>query len=488
MSIELNYAGEHKVIPFPTLPRTIAKESGHSELAEIGQIEAEMRAKLAKLKNCRYPDEFDWSVYDKIAKNFETPPRGGVVFNTTMKLVNYHSSCSKCHYAFELDTYGRGCFHNCVYCYAKDQLTTYRYWNEPQPFPVNLAEIRKIFYTVFETDKHSKWREIMEKKIPLRLGSMSDSFMWLDVKYGVTAEMLKILKFYRYPYIVFTRSDLVAHDDYMKLLDKDLAAIQFSISGNNHKLARLMEPGAPSYKRRLEAIKKLSAEDIWTSVRINPLFPKYPDGYFSDPDLIMEKFGSKFSVPVFDLYDDQFLNELADAGVPSVLAGFVRLSGNAANSLERATGIAIKSFFRKELAATSGNGESRYSDKEVSHYYRWFAELARKAKIRFSTCYIGMGLKDYFQYQDLWVNKSDCCDIKGNVTAFKLTSQSIDWSIRRDLSSKPALTDIAQSEETAASRTFLIDEDKQPTIETYAAESSSSSDLLSFPYSDFLLS
>lgn len=426
--------GTSNIIPFPLThkgsgPFTHAIP-GIIQASDMGPIEKEMRAKLAKLKNCKYPDTFDWSVYDRIASRFDEIPRGGVVFNQTFKLLNYHATCTKCHYAFELDTYGRGCFHNRVYCYAKDQLSQHRYWNEPQPFPVNLAEIRKIFYTVFETNKHSKWREIMEQRVPLRLGSMSDSFMWMDVKYGVTAELLKILDFYKYPYIVFTRSDLVAHDDYMKLINKDLAAIQFSISGNNNKMTRLMEPGAPSYQRRLKAIEKLSAAGYWTSVRINPLFPKYPDGYFSDPDYIREKFGSRADVPVLDLYDDNFMNDLADAGVSSVLAGFVRISPIAVNSLKRATNIDLKPFFKKELLAQRGREQSRYSDKEIAYYYRSLAEQAKKAGVRFTTCYIGMGLKDYFQYQNLWTNKNDCCDVIGNVPSFKTTAQSVSWDIR----------------------------------------------------------
>lgn len=446
MNLDPRLTSDRNVIPFPVAARNVGLPSFSTETSEAGPIEMEMRAKIARLKNCRYPDSFDWSVYDRIAKSFESAPRGGVVFNTTMKLVNYHSSCSKCHYAFEVDTYGRGCFHNCVYCYAKDQLTTYRYWNEPQPFPVNLAEIRKIFYTVFETDKPSKWREIMEKRIPIRLGSMSDSFMWLDIKYGVTAEMLKILSFYKYPYIVFTRSDLVAHDEYINLIDKELAAIQFSISGNNHRIARVLEPGAPSYNRRLKAIEKLVSEGIWTSVRINPLFPRYPDGFYSDQAYIREKFGSMAKAPVFDLYDDQFLDELSGVGVSSVLAGFVRLSGNAVNSLERSTGVSFKSFFRKELSAKSGNGESRYSDREISYYYKSFGEKAKKLGIRFSTCYIGMGIRDYYQYQDLWANKVDCCDVVGNVSGFKQTAASIPWDERARHSTDVDLVEAARSE------------------------------------------
>jgi DNA repair photolyase len=396
----------------------------------VGPIEAKMRATLAKLSDSKYVDTFDWSVYDRIAAKFDEEPRGGVVFNTTFKVVNHHTSCNKCHYAFEIDTYGRGCFHNCVYCYAKDQLTTHGYWNRPQPFPVNLAEVRKVFYTVFETDKSNKWRSIMEQRIPLRVGSMSDSFMWMDTKYGVTKELLKIFDFYEYPHIIFTRSDLVAHDDYISLLNKNLCSVQFSIAGNNHKLTRVIEPGAPSYDRRLKALEKLNKNGFWTTVRVNPLFPKYPDGFFTDPDSIKSRFSSKADCPTLPFYDDGFVGELADAGVPSILAGFVRLSPKAINNLSKVSGIDVKSFFKPELYQI--HGDKRYSDTEIAYYYKMFLAECSKHKVRFNTCYIGNGIKDYFQYQDMWANKSDCCDAKGNVKAFpNLTSQNIPWVERK---------------------------------------------------------
>src|SRR5262245_7450487 len=106
-----------------------------------------MRAKIDGLVDTAYPDTFDWSVYDKIAARYPlNSPRGGVVYKTTFKLVNHHSACSMCHYAFEIDSYGRGCIHDCIYCYAKDRLTSHGMWNRPIPFPVDLAEIRKTLY------------------------------------------------------------------------------------------------------------------------------------------------------------------------------------------------------------------------------------------------------------------------------------------------------------------------------------------------------
>lgn len=455
-STQLNDSG------FESLPSDSQQVPWHSPTT-FGPIESEMRAKIDTLVHTTYRDNFDWSIYDRIGDRFEGKPRGGVVFKTGLKLLNHHSSCSKCHYSFEIDTYGRGCFHNCTYCYAKEQLTSHGYWNKPQPFPVDLSEIRKIFYTVFETGRSSKWRKILESQVPLRIGSMSDSFMWMDTKYGVTKELLKILKHYRYPHIIFTRSDLVAHDEYLNLLDINLCSVQFSISGNNNEFTRKIEPGAPSYRRRLAALKKLSDAGFWTTVRINPLFPRYPDGFYSDPDSIKKRFGSKGKVPILNFYNDDFVSELAETGTPSVLAGFVRLTVNAINEMSKASGINIREFYKNELWEI--RGQKRYSDDEIGHYYRFFHQECKKNNLRFNTCYIGNGLKDYYQYQSLWDNKKDCCDAVGNVKFLVNTAQSISWEDRSSHSSSKTALIHAESEEKNAEYFYTsYSDEKKPVI------------------------
>lgn len=395
-----------------------------------GPISGKLWNKVNSL-NSSYPDTFDWSVYDKLYEKFgENQPRGGVLFKTNLKVANYHHSCSKCHYTFEIDTYGRGCVHNCVYCYAKDQLTLKGYWNRPHPMPLDLSEVRKIFYTVFETNKKSKWREILEQRIPLRIGSMSDSFMLMDRKYKVTHELLKILKFYQYPYVIFTRSDLVAHDEYIDVIDPRIAAVQFSISGNNEELTKMIEPGAPSIKRRFKAIKKLNESGIYSTVRINPLFPSFPDGYFTDFDSVYERFGK--DIPRFNLFDiekaREFMDMMKEAKVKSFLAGVVRLNQTSISQISKATNINYREFFKPENYTNSG--ESHFSNEEIGYYYRMLSKLGNESGVRFSTCYIGNNFKDYYQYQGLWSNKADCCDIVGRVSGFKKTSQDISWDIR----------------------------------------------------------
>jgi DNA repair photolyase len=376
-----------------------------------------------------YKSQLDWEPFRQSElRTIKKPIRGGMVFKSPFKLVNSHSTCQQCLYSFEVDTYGRGCVHNCVYCYAKAELTVHGYWNNPYPVPVNINEIRKAFYTVFETDKKTKWREIMEKRIPLRIGSMSDSFMLMDNKYGVTKELLRILTHYKYPYVIFTRSDLVAQDDYMNLIDPKLAAIQFSMSSTNDSLNKLIEPGAPSAKRRLLALTKLNKEGYWTTVRINPLFPIKPDGYYTDPNF---KWWGSGDIPEFNYSSFEMVDEIAATGTPAILTGFGRFSSFALNQLEKALDFDLRQFYKpNKEGVNKSRRDYHYSDAEIRYYYEQIKARCTKNAMEFTTCYIGNGETHFWKDQDIWSNKRDCCNIKSRVEAFKTDSRSIPFSSR----------------------------------------------------------
>lgn len=382
----------------------------------------------------KYPSQFDYETYKKLELRFGLKqPRGGVIFNTPFKLVNSHHTCQQCLYTFEIDTYGRGCLHECAYCYAKAELTVHGYWNNPFPMPVDISDVWKTFYTVFETDKSSKWRSVMEKRIPLRIGSMSDSFMAMDQRYGVTKELLRILDFYKYPYIIFTRSDLVAHDDYMKLLNPKLCSVQASISSTNDEMNKIIEKGAPSSKRRLLALQKLTQNGFWTTVRLNPFFPIYADGYFTDPNFDKKNMPEPFHYSSFEMVD-----EIASYGIPSILAGMVRLSSFSLNQIEKAIGRDLHCLYRddtkkKSIFSETTKKKSRdvhYSQAETRAYYEQIKARCLSNAVEFTTCYIGNGDDQFWSDQDLWSNKKDCCNAKGKVSSFIDDSRSINWETR----------------------------------------------------------
>ncbi|MDH4467958.1 MAG: radical SAM protein [Bacteriovoracaceae bacterium] len=387
--------------------------------------EIEIKANELKLKS-KFQTSFDYQVYRNLEKRFgHEQPRGGIVFRSPFKLVNSHPTCQQCLYAFEIDTYGRGCVHDCVYCYAKAELTVHGYWNKPFPMPVDITEIWKTFYTVFETDKKNKWREILEMRVPIRIGSMSDSFMFMDKKYKVTQELLRLLDFYNYPYIIFTRSDLIAHDEYISLLNPDLCSVQMSMSSTNDDLIKLIEPGTPSAKRRLLALQKLSRNGFWTTVRMNPFFPIYADGYFTNPNFDKNNMPEPFHFSSFEMVD-----EIASYGVPSILAGMVRLSSFSINQMENVCGRNLREFYRNDTKKSSR--DFHYSDEEIRAYYERIQAKCIQNNVQFTTCYIGNGDGHFWKDQDLWANKKDCCNAINRVKGFDgvKTSRDVSWETR----------------------------------------------------------
>lgn len=396
-----------------------------------------IRIKADKLlRKSSYKTEFNFETYRDLELRFgHDQPKGGITFNSPFKLVNSHSTCQQCLYAFEVDTYGRGCVHDCVYCYAKAQLTVHGYWNKPFPMPVDITEIWKVFHTVFETDRRSKWRNVMKQRIPIRIGSMSDSFMFMDKKYKVTQEFLRILDYYNYPYIIFTRSDLISHDDYLNLLNPDLCSVQMSIASTDDKLNKIIEPGTPSAKRRLKALQKLTRNGFWTTVRMNPFFPMYADGYFTDPNFDRDNMPEPFHFSSFDMVD-----EIADHGVQSILAGVVRLSSYSLNQIEKAVGRNLRELYNENIRTSSRDWH--YSEKEIRAYYERIQAKCLQNSVQFTTCYIGNGEKQFWSDQDLWTNKKDCCNAIGRVEAFKnvKNSRDIDWETRLKHSSNKCST------------------------------------------------
>ena len=270
----------------------------------------------------------------------------------------------------------------------------------------------------------------MEREIPIRIGSMSDSFMFMDKKYGVTKELLRILNHYKYPYVIFTRSDLISHDDYLELIDKNLAAIQFSISSTNDELNKLIEPGAPSAQRRLKALEKINKYGFWTTVRLNPFFPTRPDGYFTDPNF---KWWKNTPIPEFNYSSFEMVDEIASTGTPAILAGFGRFSSFSLNQIEKVVGMDLRQFYKPDNSTKKSRRDFHFSYKEIRYYYEQIKNKCMQNAMEFTTCYIGNGESHFWKDQDIWSNKKDCCNIKSRVKSFKTDAREIEFKKRLSL-------------------------------------------------------
>jgi len=161
----------------------------------------------------------------------------------------------KCKYNIRLDAYGRGCQHDCSYCYAKSLLNFRNLWDAREP---SVADIKKIERKIAK----------LPKGAIVRLGGMTDCFQPLEEKMQITKSMIELLNRYGIGYLIVTKSDLIC--EYMSILDKDLAHIQISTTW-------IPCEKAVSTERRIRAIEKLHEAGFDVAVWLSPFVPQFVD-------------------------------------------------------------------------------------------------------------------------------------------------------------------------------------------------------------------
>jgi len=182
------------------------------------------------------------------------------------------------------------------------------HWNAPMPFPDKFDPV--------------KANGVLGADL---LEGGSDPFMWMDKKYGLTKQALDEFG----PQIkkINTRSDLVAQDDYINRIAKTGAEVNIIIPTMDEHMAAMVEPGAPSIKRRLLAFTKLKENGIPAKLTV-----------MQQPELgHIEEFNPQASL------------EAARSAVPPMYKRFVTteqappLSKDSMKEFERATGVMLPS-------------------------------------------------------------------------------------------------------------------------------------------------
>ena len=180
---------------------------------------------------------------------------------------------NKCQYPTRLDTYGCGCQHDCKYCYAKSLLDFRKLWDAHNPAIVNIQKVHRVI------TRHLKEGDIV------RLGGMTDCFQPIEKTARATYRSIQELNKHNIGYLIVTKSDMVADDEYMSLMRKDLAHIQITITCTDDKFNGTYEKATPP-TRRIKAVEKLWENGFDVQVRFSPFIPQFIDKGVLDMDVI----------------------------------------------------------------------------------------------------------------------------------------------------------------------------------------------------------
>jgi len=162
-----------------------------------------------------------------------------------------------------------GCTHKCLYCYA----SAYVGYKDSVP---KKDFIKRLY------------RELpkVNKLYPIVLSTSSDPYPPLELKTSLTRRTLNLLISNNFKIQIVTKSDIVVRD--LDTLKRGRVTVSITITTLDERIAKIIEPNAPSPKKRLNAIKILSKEGIPVSVRIDPVIPYLTDDS-SDLKELVEK-------------------------------------------------------------------------------------------------------------------------------------------------------------------------------------------------------
>jgi len=164
--------------------------------------------------------------------------------------------------------------------------------------------------------------ELLEKQLSLRarkkqygiivLSSATDPYLQFEKELGLTRQLLEVIRKYRFPLHVITRSDLVLRD--LDLLEKINAEailpvgleklqhkvfVTFSFSTIDDVIAKLFEPGATKPSLRLETMKKVADANFLTGVSMMPLLPFISDTgkHLEEMFIAFKEQGAAYAMP-----------------------------------------------------------------------------------------------------------------------------------------------------------------------------------------------
>jgi DNA repair photolyase len=176
-----------------------------------------------------------------------------------------------CSLPLRLDSY-RGCAFGCAYCFAMQ-----RGGNTagPKIAPSDPKVVAKCFgRAIREEMPRSPLIQMLQRRVPIHFGGMSDPFQPAERKWQITKQYLQAMSQQRYPVVISTKGSLSANPEYQSLYHEiGSVVVQFSFSSIDDAVAEVVEPTAERPSALLRAMESLATNGINVTCRWQPYIP-----------------------------------------------------------------------------------------------------------------------------------------------------------------------------------------------------------------------
>ncbi len=161
----------------------------------------------------------------------------------------------------------RGCTHGCIYCDSRSNC-----YNMDHDFED--IEVKSNAPELLESTLRKK-----RKKCMIATGSMTDSYIPLEIKIRYVRKCIEIIDKYGFGLSIQTKSDRILRDlDLLKSINsKSKCVVQITLTTYDERLCKIIEPAVSTTRERFRVLEIMRDNGIPTVVWFDPILPYIND-------------------------------------------------------------------------------------------------------------------------------------------------------------------------------------------------------------------
>jgi DNA repair photolyase len=203
----------------------------------------------------------------------EEPPAAALeVFEEEARSILAENDSPDLGFRYSLNPY-RGCFHACLYCYARPS-HQYLGWGAGTDFDRKIAVKTNAPELLRARFMRTSWQGEL-----IAFSGDTDCYQPLEVSYELTRRCLEVCAEFGNPVGVITKSMVIRRDLALvaRLARETRSKVTLSIPFARDEMARKIEPFASPPSRRFETLRLLSEAGVETGIAIAPVIPGLND-------------------------------------------------------------------------------------------------------------------------------------------------------------------------------------------------------------------
>lgn len=220
------------------------------------------------------PPTLPLAIPGAVERTFDAPGFAGMTFYEIQarSIISRVPAASRMPFEYTINPY-RGCSHSCVYCFARNthtylDLDAGRDFDTKVVVKVNAPQLlRKELAAAGWAGAH------------IAMGTNVDCYQRAEGRYRLMPGIIAALRDAANPFSILTKGTLITRD--LPLLrqaaEVTSVGVSFSIGFLDEAIWRSVEPGTPSPRRRLDAVRRFADAGFAVHVLVAPVLPGITD-------------------------------------------------------------------------------------------------------------------------------------------------------------------------------------------------------------------